>query len=49
MMNLDKNICIVVSSAAGATGIAFCQFARAMGFTKIVGIAGSDEKCKFVQ
>lgn len=49
MSHLPKTASIVISSAAGATGIAFCQYARAMGFTSIVGIAGSPEKCKFVK
>jgi NADPH-dependent curcumin reductase CurA len=48
MSHLKKDINIVVSSAAGATGIAFIQYARANGFSRIVGIAGSDSKCQFV-
>lgn len=49
MSSLPRDINIVVSSAAGATGIAFIQYARAQGFTRIVGIAGSDDKCQLVR
>jgi hypothetical protein len=42
MKNLNKNINIVISSAAGATSIAFIQYSIQKGFKNIVGIAGSD-------
>jgi NADPH-dependent curcumin reductase CurA len=39
---------VVVSGAAGATGIVVGQLARVKGAKKVVGIAGSDEKCKWL-
>jgi len=38
---------VVVSTAAGAVGSIVCQIARLKG-CRVVGIAGSDEKCKWV-
>lgn len=39
---------VVVSAASGATGLVAVQVAKALG-CRVVGITGSDEKCKFVQ
>lgn len=39
---------VLVSSAAGPVGGGVGQIARILGASKIVGIAGSDEKCKLV-
>ena len=38
---------VVVSAAAGATGSAVVQIAKILG-CRVVGIAGTDEKCRFV-
>lgn len=38
---------VVVSTAAGATGIYACQFAKRLG-CRVVGLTGSDEKKKFL-
>ena len=38
----------MVSAAAGATGSLAGQIAEAVGASRIVGIAGSDEKCRVV-
>lgn len=37
---------VVISSAAGGTGMLVGQFARIKGAKRVVGIAGSDEKCQ---
>ena len=39
---------VVVSAAAGAVGSIVCQIAKIKG-CKVVGIAGSDEKCKWLK
>ena len=39
---------VVVSTAAGATGILVCQFAKSLG-CRVVGLTGSDEKCEFLR
>lgn len=37
---------IIVTGAAGAVGSAAGQIARLLGAAKVIGLAGSDEKCK---
>jgi len=39
---------LVVSGAAGATGSVVCQLGKIMG-AKVIAIAGSDDKCKWLQ
>jgi NADPH-dependent curcumin reductase CurA len=39
---------VVVSGAAGATGSVAGQVARLMGATKVIGIAGGPEKCRWL-
>ena len=39
---------VVVSSAAGAVGSAAGQIARILGAKRVVGTAGSDDKCRYV-
>lgn len=39
---------VVVSAAAGAVGSVAGQMARAMGAGRVVGLAGTDEKCRLV-
>jgi NADPH-dependent curcumin reductase CurA len=39
---------VVVSGAAGATGSAVGQIARLSGAAKVVGLAGTDEKCSWI-
>ncbi|KAG8891855.1 hypothetical protein FRC01_014484, partial [Tulasnella sp. 417] len=38
----------VVSGAAGAVGSVVCQIAKLKG-AKVIGIAGSDDKCKWLE
>ena len=45
---LKKGETLVVSSAAGATGIVCLQIGKLLG-ARVVAIAGSDEKCKFLK
>jgi NADPH-dependent curcumin reductase CurA len=39
---------VVVSGAAGATGSAAGQIAKLSGAAKVVGLAGSDDKCRWI-
>ena len=39
---------VVVSTAAGATGIFVCQFAKSLG-CRVVGLTGSETKCEFLR
>lgn len=39
---------VVVSGAAGATGSAVGQIAKLSGAAKVVGLAGTDEKCRWI-
>jgi NADPH-dependent curcumin reductase CurA len=39
---------VVVSGAAGATGSAVGQIAKLSGAGKVVGLAGTDEKCRWI-
>ena len=41
-----KDIWIVVSSAAGSVGVSLINYLKHFKYQNIIGIAGSDEKCK---
>ena len=45
---LKEGDTVVVSGAAGATGSTVGQLARIKGAQRVVGIAGSDEKCQWL-
>ena len=45
-MPFPKDISIVISSAAGGVGLSLVQFLKHFGYLNIIGIAGSDFKCK---
>ncbi|EGW33315.1 uncharacterized protein SPAPADRAFT_60653 [Spathaspora passalidarum NRRL Y-27907] len=45
----DKAPIVCVSAASGATGSVVVQIAKNILGAKVVGITGSDEKCKFVE
>ena len=45
---LKEGDTVVVSGAAGATGSTVGQLARIKGAGRVVGIAGSDEKCRWL-
>ena len=42
MSYLNKDANIVISSAAGAVGIAVIEFLHVLGYKNVYGIAGSD-------
>ncbi|KAI5951311.1 hypothetical protein KGF54_004385 [Candida jiufengensis] len=45
-----KDLTVLVSAASGATGSVVVQIAKhLLGATKVLGISGSDEKCKWVE
>jgi len=45
LLDIKKGCTLVVTSAAGAVGSLISQFAKKQGAGKIIGIAGSKEKC----
>jgi hypothetical protein len=45
---LTEGDTVVVSGAAGATGSAVGQIAKLKGAAKVVGLAGTDEKCRWI-
>lgn len=47
VLGLKEGETVLVSAAAGATGSVACQIARNMG-CRVIGIAGSDEKCAWL-
>jgi NADPH-dependent curcumin reductase CurA len=46
---LQKGETVVVSAAAGAVGSLAVQMARNLGAGRVVGLAGSDSKCRWVK
>jgi len=50
VVNTTKDDIVVVSGAAGATGMMAVQIAKnILGCKKVIGMAGTDEKCKWVE
>ena len=50
VVGTNSNDTVAVSGAAGATGMMAVQIAKKiLGCKKVVGIAGTDEKCKWVE
>jgi NADPH-dependent curcumin reductase CurA len=46
--NLQEGDTVVISGAAGAVGSVAGQIAKAMGAGKVIGIAGSEDKCRWL-
>ena len=46
---MPKDISIVISSVAGGVGLSLVQYLKYFGYKNIVGIAGSEYKCKKMQ
>lgn len=40
---------IVISSVAGGIGLTVTEFLSKLGYTRIFGIAGTDEKCRVAE
>lgn len=50
VVNAGRDDIVVVSGAAGATGSTVVQIAKSLlGCKKVIGIAGTDEKCRWVE
>lgn len=46
--NIKEGDVVVISGAAGATGSAAAQMAKIHGASKVIGVAGGPEKCKWI-
>ena len=45
---VNKGDTVVVSSAAGGVGSIACQLARIQGASRVIGIAGGEDKCRWL-